>query len=375
MMKMFAPLLLSAALAIGCAHQPGTMTLSVDFSPKNDVSVVSYTDIYEVKHTDTVREGKVVLQIPCGDYPHLLQLELKRPKGSGMKKVIVEPGRYTLVYNARGRLTVQGSNYNDAVFNSWQESPELAAAEVEFERFKKENGQEYRGSGASEERKMYLRAVYDTLQGNLWGMKYEILLRNMRQEDPHLQALTIQEMEVRRQNIGYVDAVVAALPEVPYVQAFAERAERVRDRIRREDRVAVGQPYMEVTAQDKAGKTVTLSELLSQNDLVLLYLYKTSGAHDKYLPYLEKVYRDFHRKGLAVVSLSFDREADWLKELKATGHPWLQLNDRQGSDSPILSDYATTAASQVILISKDGIIRDKGMHRLRLHDVVGELLH
>ncbi len=90
------------------------------------------------------------------------------------------------------------------------------------------------------------------------------------------------------------------------------------------------------------------------------------------LPNVQRVYKEFHEKGLEIVSISLDRAPEPLEKfLERESLPWTHvLNAAAPREEDPASIYGVTAIPTMILIGRDGRIADVNMRGPRLEEAV-----
>ena len=91
-------------------------------------------------------------------------------------------------------------------------------------------------------------------------------------------------------------------------------------------------------------------------------------------PNLIRLYSQWKDKGLEIVSVSIDKEADkekWLEAIKADGLTWLQVWDNKGTSN---KDYGVTAIPRTFLVDEGGKIVAKDLRGEELNKFVKKYL-
>jgi len=92
-------------------------------------------------------------------------------------------------------------------------------------------------------------------------------------------------------------------------------------------------------------------------------------------PNLLKLYRKYHDKGLEILSISLDSNADdWRRAVTQDKMEWLQANDDKGWNSPSTATYNVEAIPSLYLIDKKGVIREINLFGWRLDSEIKSLL-
>ena len=85
--------------------------------------------------------------------------------------------------------------------------------------------------------------------------------------------------------------------------------EHLNDYIAKQERLEIGQPFIDFTLQTKDGENVTLSEIISQNKLTLVDFWASwCGPCRHENPVVKAAYEQFHELGFDVVGVSVDQD-------------------------------------------------------------------
>ncbi|HET8898043.1 MAG TPA: TlpA disulfide reductase family protein [Rhodanobacteraceae bacterium] len=145
------------------------------------------------------------------------------------------------------------------------------------------------------------------------------------------------------------------------------------------DAFAVGAMYHDITATDRDGREVKLSDVLAKNRFVLLDFWASWCAPCREeFPHLAKVYADYHDAGFEIYGVSLDEgREDWLKAMKQesdNGHlPWINLR-ANGFASAAAQAYGVRALPNNYLIARDGRIVGKELRGADVERIVAEQL-
>ena len=107
------------------------------------------------------------------------------------------------------------------------------------------------------------------------------------------------------------------------------------DYIAKQERLEVGQLFIDFTLQTKDGESVTLSEVVGTNKLTLVDFWASwCGPCRKENPVVKAAYEQFHELGFEVVGVSVDQdEVAWLKAVEEDQLPWSQVRDTENTVS------------------------------------------
>jgi len=141
------------------------------------------------------------------------------------------------------------------------------------------------------------------------------------------------------------------------------------DYIAKQERLEVGQPFIDFTLQTVDGKNVTLSERIAQNKLTLVDFWASwCGPCRHENPVVKAAYEQFHELGFDVIGVSVDQdEAAWLKAVEEDQLPWTQVRDIENTASELYMIYYIPSN---FLFDQSGTMVAKG---LRGEDLAAKL--
>lgn len=145
------------------------------------------------------------------------------------------------------------------------------------------------------------------------------------------------------------------------------------DYIAKQERLEVGQPFIDFTLQTKEGEGVTLSERIGQNKLTLVDFWASwCGPCRKENPVVKAAYEQFHELGFDVIGVSVDQdEAAWLKAVEEDQLPWTQVRDAENKASEAYLIYYIPSN---FLFDQNGNMVAKGLRGEDLTNKLAEIL-
>ena len=149
--------------------------------------------------------------------------------------------------------------------------------------------------------------------------------------------------------------------------------DHLNDYVAKQERLEVGQPFIDFTLQTKDGENVTLSEKIAQNKLTLVDFWASwCGPCRKENPVVKAAYEQFHELGFDVIGVSVDQdEAAWLKAVEDDQLPWTQVRDSENKAS---ESYMIYYIPSNFLFDQDGNMVAKGLRGEELAAKLAELL-
>ena len=132
------------------------------------------------------------------------------------------------------------------------------------------------------------------------------------------------------------------------------------DYITKQERLEVGQPFIDFTLQTIDGENVTLSERIAQNKVTMVDFWASwCGPCRHENPIVKAAYEQFHELGFDVIGVSVDQdEAAWLKAVEEDQLPWTQVRDSENKASEAYMIYYIPAN---FLFDQNGTMIAKGL--------------
>ena len=143
--------------------------------------------------------------------------------------------------------------------------------------------------------------------------------------------------------------------------------------IENNQRVEIGQPFIDFTLQTVDGKDVNLAEVIKNNKVTMIDFWASwCGPCRNENPVVKAAYEKYHDKGLEIVGVSVDRkEAAWLQAVKEDALPYIQVRDAEGD---VANDYAVVYIPANFLYDQNGVMVAKGLRGEELEAKLAELL-
>jgi peroxiredoxin len=143
--------------------------------------------------------------------------------------------------------------------------------------------------------------------------------------------------------------------------------------IAKQERLDVGQPFIDFTLMTKDGSELVLSEIIAQNKLTLVDFWASwCGPCRHENPVVKAAYEQYHALGFDVVGVSVDQdEAKWLEAVEEDQLPWTQVRDTEGKASETYMIYYIPSN---FLFDQNGTMVAKGLRGDDLTAKLSELL-
>lgn len=149
--------------------------------------------------------------------------------------------------------------------------------------------------------------------------------------------------------------------------------DHLNDYVAKQERLEVGQPFIDFTLQTKDGENVTLSEKIGQNKLTLVDFWASwCGPCRHENPIVKATYEQFHELGFDVVGVSVDQDEEaWLKAVEDDQLPWTQVRDSENKAS---ESYMIYYIPSNFLFDQNGTMVAKGLRGEDLAAKLAEIL-
>ena len=149
--------------------------------------------------------------------------------------------------------------------------------------------------------------------------------------------------------------------------------DHLNDYVAKQERLEVGQPFIDFTLQTKDGEDVALSEKIAQNKLTLVDFWASwCGPCRHENPVVKAAYEKYHELGFEVVGVSVDQdEAAWLQAVVEDELPWIQVRD---SENKVSEDYMIYYIPSNFLFDQNGTMVAKGLRGEDLEAKLAEIL-
>ena len=145
------------------------------------------------------------------------------------------------------------------------------------------------------------------------------------------------------------------------------------DYIAKQERLEVGQPFIDFTLQTNNGEEVVLSEMIPQNKLTLVDFWASwCGPCRHENPVVKAAYEQFHELGFDIIGVSVDKDnAAWLQAVEEDQLPWTQVRD---SENKVSEDYMIYYIPSNFLFDQNGTMVAKGLRGEDLAAKLAEIL-
>ena len=192
--------------------------------------------------------------------------------------------------------------------------------------------------------------------------------------DALLSLFVLQELEWSQPDVGQLAAWYHGLNADVRT---TPRGQRLGERIKQLQKVAVGATAPDFTQNTPDNVPVTLSSLRGQYVLIDFWASwcKPCRAEN---PNVVKAYNAFKDKGFTIIGVSLDnpggRDA-WLRAIAKDGLTWTQVSDLQSWKNAVAQEYGVQSVPQNFLLDPQGKIVATNLRGDELQSTLGKLLH
>ena len=140
---------------------------------------------------------------------------------------------------------------------------------------------------------------------------------------------------------------------------------------------SIGSKAPDFSAPTPDGKTLSLKDVMGKVTLIDFWASWCRPCRAEN-PYVVKIYKKYHDKGLNIIGVSLDKPGNkeaWLKAIKDDGLIWNHVSNLKYWQDPIARElYHVESIPQTFILDKNGVIRAKNLRRDRLEAKIKELL-
>jgi thiol-disulfide isomerase/thioredoxin len=139
---------------------------------------------------------------------------------------------------------------------------------------------------------------------------------------------------------------------------------------------AEGSSIQDFTQRALDGTEISLMEEVKKNKITVIDFWASwCGPCRQEMPFMMQMYDKYQSKGLGIVGISLDNDADaWKKGTEALGFTWPQMSDLKGWDNEIAQHFQVTSIPHTIVVDQNGKILRRGLRGEQLETFVAEQL-
>ena len=288
--------------------------------------------------------------------------------GEDILPIVLENGGISVKLNRSG-ARVSGTELNDAMQAYKDEFDDVSRRAEKFFYAPRDV------NAMSAEQRDSLQTIADALTAEI----SQVLLYHMRAniENPIGSFLisTSGRMCPPAELCKFIDSVPVVYRDERFMQfynAFQDDLVRMAGAIE----TAEGGSYVNFELRDINGKETLFSSIVENNKYTLLDFWASWCAPcRKSVPEIEALYNKYGKKGLAVVSLSLDTDAEaWKKCVADLGMKWTQLCNPEGGSHQVGQAYGIEYIPTILIIGRNGEIVSRGLSGKALADKIESLM-
>lgn len=146
--------------------------------------------------------------------------------------------------------------------------------------------------------------------------------------------------------------------------------------LRKKSNSSVGKQITGFQMLSPDGKDISLYREIHKNKITIIDFWASwCGPCRKSMPYLAKLYSEYHNKGLGLIGISLDSETnDWEKAIKEMNMKWIQISDLKGWDNTGVEMFGITTIPYTIVVDSKGIILAKELDTEKLINFIKDRL-
>lgn len=177
-------------------------------------------------------------------------------------------------------------------------------------------------------------------------------------------------------NMYAPDEALSIIEKMPEAYRHNNIIQQIQTEAEHSKSTAIGQHFINVTIPSIDGKDVSLNDIVSQNKLTLVDCWASwCGPCRAEMPHVVELYKKYKSKGLEIVGISFDENADdWKAAVKEMNMTWPQLSELHSWNNKMTELYGVTSIPYTILINQEGVIVGKEMRGNELEKFIADFL-
>lgn len=293
--------------------------------------------------------------------------------GTGQQNIIpfvYENGKISVVYNSEKPqdAKISGSKNNDYLQSY---NGQVAPVHEKLRKFQEENLERIQKAQTSQDASE-LKAIeeeYTKLQDQLMSVTKNFAAKN---KDSYISLVVLEQMGLSQ-----------AIPTEEFKKLFNELTEEVKttkkgkeiaELLKKMDAVAIGQVAPDFKAKTPEGNEISLKQSLGKATLVDFWA-SWCGPCRKENPNVVKLYEKYKDKGLVILGVSLDKDAErWKKAIADDKLTWLHVSNLKQWDDEIAKLYSVSSIPSTFLLDKDGKIVAKDLRGEELEKAIEKLL-
>ena len=161
-----------------------------------------------------------------------------------------------------------------------------------------------------------------------------------------------------------------------YNQIISNRIKTKIKSAKKSELVTIGQIAPNFSAPNPQGKLIELNKIKGKVTIIDFWASWCKPCRVEN-PNLVKLYDEYHSKGLEIISVSLDREAQkefWIKAIEKDQLNWYNISNLKFWQEPIAKLYGVNSIPATFIIDENGILIAKKLRGAQLDQKIKELL-
>lgn len=290
--------------------------------------------------------------------------------------IVLEPGTFTIEQGgASERLKVRGSGpLNNELFYSWRQEAGYKKLSDEYERA-------VEGLNAlpeGEERGSYYTSTFEPAYKEFKAYEGDVMAAfALDDSKPLLARMATMNGGLRGgEALARLDELEEILGESEVVDRYRARMDAHKQMANIARNFGVGETAVDFTLPTLDGEQLSLSEVLAENEFVLLEFWAVWCAPCRAeIPHMKRAYAEYSDKGFEIVSVSLDNNReDWEILSEEENIPWFNTSDLMAYSSPVIQQYGVLGIPKNYLVNSDFEIVAMDLRQELLDEALAERL-
>ena len=360
-----------AAVTMGSAMSMGSSSTTNNDSLKGSLNIIAETKLVDGKFhiegdLDKVKQVYFYVLNSVGENG----ARMAPVKGQAF---ILEPGKLTMTMDKGRKFIISGGKYNDAVYNSWQQSAKYKTAASEMMRLYTEV------PGETEAQKRTRLDNAAAAQNRMLAAETEGRTNTaMNHPDVLARKLAVQTAWLGgRWMLDSAYGIREMAPNDPWVSGYIAKQEAYYAKRAKHDQIGrVGGDIKDFDAQTLTGDVVSLKDVRNKNKYVLLEFWASwCGPCRAEIPHMKKAYANYHDKGFEIFSFTIDDDKEaWANASEEENMPWIDTGFGPDSEAPSMYEVTGVPANYLV-DSETGKVIARNLRGHKLDEKLKELLN
>ncbi|RRJ90110.1 AhpC/TSA family protein [Paenimyroides tangerinum] len=283
---------------------------------------------------------------------------------------VIEKGEIKVTYDKANpdNAKVIGTKNNDylAVYNT-----ESNKIQREIRDFQELNNEKMMNAQQSQDKQTIddLMAEYQKINSKLVNQNIDLIKKN---KDAYISLIIIEQL-MNGETITFEEYK-------SYFEAFdsklknTKKGKEINQRIESLEKVAIGQIAPDFSAPNPEGKMISLKESLGKVTIIDFWA-AWCGPCRQENPNFVALYNKYKNKGLQIIGVSLDRDAEaWKNAIAKDQLTWIQISNIKHWQDPIAQLYQVSSIPKTFILDSSGKIIAKDLRGAELDTKIAELL-